>query len=244
MEIPSRAMRNHSTHVQTLLAEVCELPATVPLVFPSQNGAGLLLGIRSSHEQTREVVSDLGIPEVVVALPRNGFGEPRLWLGLHENWIGCRGNRLLFEQCAIRVYEGSRDMKPVQIVRLEWTTPRSVGGGVAAYDGQFAGHPHWHVDRGALQQSTYDATVFAGNEVETTEVEEFQEGLEVLEKEASDFHWLSGVHFPAHCSWMSTKWRGDFPCPHQNEPTSLDSLQSWWSGSLRYIGGELRKHRG
>lgn len=193
----------------------------------------------------RPVTTEFGVIEYALELPTSAQGHQRKYLvGLHEAWKPLRSkHKISFIQCSLRLYVSSANREPAHFLRLEWVAP---DGGV--YQGEHAGHPHWHIDRVVLAGSKVPEHSFEDpfHDVRAPAVEEFgpltvsqpvQQGGEF------DCSWIQKIHLPAQAGWIK-KWRGlDVPGPHQSEPGSFEELENWWTGSVRYLVRELSSLR-
>jgi hypothetical protein len=154
-------------------------------------------------------------------------------------------HKIRFRVAAVRLYIGASDEEIMQFLRLEWVAPSLDPDGAQVFDGMHAGHPHWHIDRGALVgQDDYLRAL------EALKAPEVESGVEIFAPSAGeasqrpvhDCSWLPRVHLPAQAGWMHEEWNANkVPGPHQCEPCSLAELDRWWVGALRYLIAELPK---
>jgi hypothetical protein len=192
------------------------------------------------------VVTDLGLSEIALRLPIPNSNQTKYWFALHERWQHKGRHRVAFVDCGLRLYIGSEDEEAHQILRLEWTAPFLNDDGEISYRGKHAAHPHWHVDRSALvgpQDALNALEVLTAPVQAPLGLEDFEPTLVLTEpppRFVHDCSWLHKIHLPARAQWMNTEWDGSkIPGPHQCEPSSLEELERWWAGALRYFSTEL-----
>lgn len=254
LRIDAADLKKHMAELTRALAHVCDLRQKGRLVtqVSPDDSAPLAVGVGAfgvvPASATTIVTSDLGGQEHIVALATTSSNE-RYWIGLHELWSPRGRRRLDFDSCGLRIYMGATGEEAVQILRLEWVAPKTEPDGTVRFDGEHAGHPHWHVDRAALVGSadylrSLDALTAPSATVGA--VETFGPGVEEPETPPNLVHdcsWLLRVHLAAQASWMNSRWDGaTSPGPHQIEPRSLKMLTTWLTGALYYISSEVRAH--
>jgi len=119
--------------------------------------------------------------------------------------------------------------------------------GILTYQGDRAGHPHWHVDRSALvgHEDYLRSLDILTAPTRLVEAEEFNESTADAppSQPLFDFSWLQKIHLPAQAEWMHPpSWDGHTkPEPHQSEPKDIEGLEHWWAGALKYCALELSK---
>lgn len=254
MQARKREVEEHTAQISRVLAKVCELTPTRPLVRLLSGQGGLhtgqvvlSVGGAIPVHSARTVTSDLGITEEVVALPVPSADSPRYWLGLHEEWAPSGRNKLDFVQCGLRLYVADLGANAAQMLRLEWVAPEKIGG-TEVFHGNRAAHPHWHIDRAALigpfefERSLEMITAPTC----VPELESFDESAINVNMPVDlsyDCSWLPKFHLPAQSGWMTALWDGQLvPGPHQNAPLTLEYLSRWWTGSLYYVAAEIAAH--
>jgi hypothetical protein len=236
-------LRGHATKIATVLDEVCGSFNAGLLVLAKE----LIIITSDSPPFSRRVTTDLGVSEFALRLPIPNAQQPRYWIGLHERWEWKSKHRIRFCDCGLRLYIGTSDEEPVQLLRLEWVAPTSNPDGEPVYQGKHAGHPHWHIDRSAL---VGPVDYWRSLDTLTTPALELQPEVEVFGQFTGDVNlsprlvydcsWFHKLHLPAQAQWMQWEWNGNaVPGPHQSEPSSLDDLNRWWAGALRYLAAEL-----
>jgi hypothetical protein len=226
--------------------EICHTSAASPLVREDEDQGAIVVNTFSHGQISRKVLTDLGSSEIALRIPIPDDVKPRFWIALHERWKPTGPHRLKFRDCGLRLYLGGTDEDAIQILRLEWVAPDEDPEGKPTYQGKHAGHPHWHIDRGAL---VGPADYLRALEVLTApdsvlEVEDFSSTTlpSELQTPRLDCSWLQHVHLPAHARWAQSTWDGrSVPGPHQNEPSTIQELTNWWAGSLRYFAAELSR---
>ena len=246
MEAKRTELKGHATNITTVLGEVCKVSQKGPLVLEQD----LLITISYSESLSRRVTTDLGGGEHALRLPIPAPERSRYWIGLHEQWKWKwkSKTKICFHDCGLRLYVGREDEDVVQVLRLEWKAPEVNAEGETVYDGKYAGHPHWHIDRSALigpEDYWHSLEIQTAPAVQMHhEPETFNENTisQVVARPIHDCSWLQQLHLPAQAGWMQSKWNGStVPGPHQSEPTDLAQLDGWWNGALRYLVSELRK---
>jgi hypothetical protein len=244
MEAKPTDLKSHAANIAKILHEVCDGSSAEPLV----QARDLVIATSNSAQLSRRVTTDLGGSEFALRLPIPNAQQARYWIGLHERWEGQAKRRIRFHDCGLRLYIGGKDEEAVQFLRLEWVAPTSDPDGEPIYQGKHAGHPHWHIDRSALvgpedYWRSLDALTAPAHELQS-ELEVFGEStvglISAQTRVVHDCSWLQKMHLPAHAQWMRSEWNGSaIPGPHQCEPSSLQELERWWNGALRYLVAEL-----
>jgi hypothetical protein len=242
MDVKPTELERHASGVNGLLREVSRAPQASQLVRISD-----LSVITQNSPVSRQVVTDLGATEYAIPIRSDGSAEPGLWIGVHERWVAVNKRRVRFSDCGLRLYSGGSSEDAVQVLRLEWVAPEVDEDGVSLYQGKHAGHPHWHIDRAALAgPETYWASLEALTLPSPIagEIEEFSGAVAATHlpdrRVVQDCSWLHRVHLPARAQWADVEWNGTtVPGPHQSEPESVESLERWWAGALRYLAAEL-----
>jgi hypothetical protein len=244
MEAKLTDLPHHLTVINSTLMEVCRTSVASPLVTDREEQGMIVVNTFDHGSLSRKVQTDLGSSEVALRLPIPDVAKPRFWIAMHEQWAPISRHRIRFHECGLRLYLGSVDEDAIQIVRLEWVAPTKDPEGVPSYQGKHAGHPHWHIDRGALvgpADYLHSLDVLTTPDAES-EMEDFS-SAEVSGEPARprlDCSWLQNVHLPAQARWAELLWDGqEIPGPHQNEPSNIQGLTNWWSGALRYFSTEL-----
>lgn len=244
MEAKRTALKDHATNIAKILDEVCDAASVGPLV----KAVDLVIATLNSTPLSRRVTTDLGGSEFALRLPIPDAQQARYWIGVHERWEWKGKRKIRFLDCGLRLYVGGKDEEAVQVLRLEWVAPTLDPDGEPIYQGRHAGHPHWHIDRPAL---VGPEDYWRSLETLTAPAPELQPELEDFSETAvdqipartrlvHDCSWLQKMHLPAQAQWMQSKWNGSaIPGPHQCEPSSLEELERWWAGSLRYLVAEL-----
>jgi hypothetical protein len=244
MIVKPAALDEHAKRLNGVLCEVSKASRHAQLL----GGAGLTFSVRNSP-LSHQAVTDLGATEYVLPLLGNQSTNDNLWIGVHERWVAVNKYRIRFNDCGLRLYMGQRDENVSQILRLEWVAPEEDENGQIVYQGAHAGHPHWHIDQSALVgPETYWASLDALTQPlnALSELEDF--GAEVVPSSPGtssrrivrDCSWLQRVHLAANARWADVGWNGtENPAPHQCEPESIESLNRWWAGALRYLRAEL-----
>jgi|ERR1700733_2778363 len=241
MEATRSELKKHAKHINAILQEVCDAPDRAPLVHLTDGT--IALAKTCPWALRREVISDLGYLETALRLPIPDTDNPRFWIAMQEKWEWKGQHRACFLQCGLRLYIGERNGEAIQLLRLEWVAP-TLHEGVQSYQGRYAGHPHWHIDRSALIGSEeYSRSLEALTAPMPQEVEDFSEVATSdgdTARPFRDFSWLQRIHLPARAQWMLQEWDGNqVPGPHQCEPKNLNELVNWWVGALRYLSTEL-----
>ncbi len=248
MEVRVEELDEHRTSLNSLLVEVSGAPDGTTLIRRND----LCLSTCGTEPYARSVVSDLDVVEFAVRLPVPSATQPRFWLALHECWRSASRRRVTFSDCGVRLYTGLDQSPPIQIMRLEWVAPVSSSEGGYIYQGAHAGHPHWHVDKDAFLSvkalyESLEALTAPPTEVSEVPTEEFSlENVSSPSEQSTppylDCSWMSAIHLPANAQWATVRWDGTTtPGPHQQKPESLNQVENWWEGSLRYIRAELRQ---
>jgi len=244
MEAKPTDLKGHASKIGRILDEVCGASRAGPLVLAGD----LIIATANCMPLSRRVTTDLGGGEFALRLPIPDAQQPRYWIALHEHWEWKNKHKIRFRDCGLRLYIGGKEEEAVQLLRLEWVAPTSDPDGEPIYQGKHAGHPHWHIDRSAL---VGPGDYWRSIEALTAPAPELQPELEVFSEATVDLipartrlvhdcSWLQKVHLPAEAEWMRSEWNGSaIPGPHQCEPSSLEELERWWAGALRYLVAEL-----
>jgi hypothetical protein len=245
MDTKRTDLAEHATGISKILTEISGASGSEPLVRIFDAAGSVVVRITDwSRARSRSVTTDLGQSEPALRLPVPP-NRPRLWLGLHERWEPTGRNRIRFRDCAVRLYIGASDEEALQFLRLEWVAPTLDPDGTQVYDGKYAGHPHWHIDRAALvgqDEYSHALELLTAPEL-ASDIEVFGTGVgERPQRFIHDCSWLPRMHLPAQAGWMHAEWDAcKVPGPHQSEPESLRQLDHWWAGALRYLIAELPK---
>jgi hypothetical protein len=244
MEAKRIELSHHVTSINSALMEVCRTSTASPLVRDLEDQGAVVVNTFDHGPLSRKVLSDLGSGEVALRLPIPDVGRPRFWIALHERWIPISRHKIRFRECGLRLYVGAADEDAIQILRLEWIAPTEDPEGIPSYQGKHAGHPHWHIDRAALvgpADYLRSVEVLTAPDAEP-EIEDFSATTTSADhaRPRLDCSWLQNVHLPAQTRWAQMAWDGQkIPGPHQNEPSNIQELTNWWTGSLRYFAAEL-----
>jgi hypothetical protein len=252
LQIDSDNLQRHMGDLSRTLLRVCGIRARTPIVVRSHpDSSPVAVGVSAfsvPRDATTIVRSDLGPQEQVIALA-TGASSERYWLGLHEFWTPRPRRKLDFDSCGLRLYVGRSDEEVAQLLRLEWVAPKTDTDGVEQFDGQHAGHPHWHIDRAALVGSEdylRSLDVLTAPHIVDQAVEVFDPNAASAETSPGLLHdcsWLLNVHLAAHANWMNRHWDGaTTPGPHQSQPETLKKLTTWLTGALHYVAWEVRAH--
>ena len=241
MQTTPAELRKHASRINAVLLETSDASDPAPLLNLVDGTIALATSCPSAL--CREVTTDLGRRELALRLPIPDANHPRFWVGLQEHWKWKSRRKLSFIECGLRLYLGERDEEAIQFLRLEWVAP-SFEDGIQIFQGEHAGHPHWHVDRSALVgQEDYLRSLDILTTPAPQEAEEFSDAIALPTRAQPllDFSWLHKMHLPAQAGWMHPpSWDGrTIPGPHQSEPASLAELELWWAGALRYFAAEL-----
>jgi hypothetical protein len=241
MDVTRTELQKHTKHINAVLQETCDATDPAPLIQLADGT--IALATSCPWALRREVTSDLGVRETALRLPIPDTDNPRFWIAMQEQWQWISSHRARFLHCGLRLYSGERSGEAIQFLRLEWVAPKTLDG-IPSYQGKHAGHPHWHIDRSVLIGRTeYSRFLGIPTDPVQQEAEEFSEAVtsdNAAARAAHDFSWLQKIHLPAHAQWMLQLWDGSkIPGPHQCEPNSLDELERWWAGALRYVSSEL-----
>jgi hypothetical protein len=236
-----RELKAHVISLNKVLREICDAPQSQRLV---EQKDGYVFVISSSTPLARTVTTDLGRTEAALRLPIPDAEQPRYWIGLHELWKWEDRRTIRFQESGLRLYVGGADEEALQFLRLEWIAPSEDPDGKFVYQGNHAGHPHWHIDRSALVGAEEHLRSLEVLTSPDRAVEEFSDTTTRLDAGLTrlvyDCSWLQQMHLPAQADWMRQEWDGRaLPAPHQCEPQSLRRLASWWTGALRYLIAEL-----
>jgi hypothetical protein len=244
MEANPTDLKSHAANIAKILDDVCDGSSAAPLV----QARDLIIATSNSAQLSRRVTTDLGGSEFALRLPIPDAQQARYWIGLHERWEAQSKRKIRFRDCGLRLYMSGKDEEPVQFLRLEWVAPTSNPDGEPLYQGKHAGHPHWHIDRSALvgpedYWRSLEALTAPAPELKS-ELEVFSETMvertPAQSRLVHDCSWLQKMHLPAQAQWMRSEWNGSsIPGPHQCEPSSLEELERWWNGALRYLVAEL-----
>jgi hypothetical protein len=243
MEATSEELQKHRTRINALLLDICDASDPAPLIQLADGTLALASSCPSSL--CREVTTDLGLRETALRLPIPDTLHPRFWIAMQEQWKWKSKKKLRFIECGLRLYLGQRDEPATQFLRLEWVAPELGRDGALIYQGEHAGHPHWHLDRSALvgHEDYLRALDILTAPATQAEAEEFNESLAIVTppRPLVDFSWLQNIHLPAQAEWMHPpSWDGrTIPGPHQSEPKNIAGLEHWWAGALKYFTAEL-----
>jgi hypothetical protein len=237
MEAKSAQFNNHVAQISLILKNECRTSNVGALVTTQDFYITIPNGPTPPF---RKVTTDFGRIESALELPiSNKRHQRKYWVGLHESWQKVSKHKIRFMDCSLRLYVGNANQEPVHFLRLEWVAPEANSG---AYQGEHAGHPHWHIDRPVLAGSkSLSRSLVESGQDEIPALEEFSELTFSSETilDPIDCSWIQEVHIPAQAGWMK-KWNGtDVPGPHQSEPDDFGALENWWAGALRYFVHEL-----
>ena len=241
--------------------------------LPSENGAcyidrdELVPGTATlrSRNFRNEIAQRYGGNDVPVVLLRSdqSDGEPRFWLGWHEEWQppnGPRvGKRLQFGSSAITIYLGREGRIKRQLLRAEWAGPYEINDGRYIFQAHGSAHPHWHVDgiRGYLTDvsRSWDRLISerdAARDLAVDRVRDF--GDEHAERDIaglfamptislpgpSDLAWTE-IHLAACALWAEDPWPGPSG-PHNmhaRNPESCQQVRLWLTSCVRYLQAEI-----
>jgi hypothetical protein len=233
----------HTATISAILQSECKISEAGPLVIDHEFQIAIP---NRAMPPFRQVTNDSGIVSCVLELPISTKRHQRkYWVGLHESWALVSRHKIRFSQCSLRLYVGGPNQDPTQFLRLEWVAPDADSG---KYPGEHAGHPHWHIGRTVLAESTALMSTLEGSVPDQDPaVEEFGALTGPREppqgEDFVDWSWVQNIHLPAQAGWIK-KWNGtDIPGPHQSEPDNFEALENWWAGALRYFVHEFTSLR-
>lgn len=208
-------------------------------------------------ELRNEQVQAAGIvfPEGVVAdLAPAANDESILYFGYNEQWQPARSQEHIeFVSSNLRFVIGGIEEMPSLHFRLEWAGAKTHGG-VVAYPGRGAAHPHWqfHVDEGWIDPP-FPAADRAGDDAIEIDLESAIEEIDLSDHNggvAAALHptrrisaTLAGfhhLHLPARTMWHDLVC--DMPevaTPQQHTPESEDQIDRWVISALRYLKSEF-----
>jgi hypothetical protein len=198
------------------------------------------------------------LPQGVVAeLAPAANDESILYFGYSEEWQPARGrDQIEFVSSNLRfVIAGIEEMPDLRF-RLEWAGAKT-DGGIVAYPGSGAAHPHWQfdVDAGWID-FPFPAADRAGDGAVEIDLEPAVEEIDLGDNNrgvAANLHsarrisaTLAGfhhLHLPARTMWHDLLCvMPEVATPQQHTPASEDQIDRWVISALRYLRSEFQAY--
>lgn len=202
--------------------------------------------------------ADLGLPEGVVAeLAPAENDESILYFGYNEEWQpASRRDQVEFVSSNLRFAISGIEEMPDLRFRLEWAGAKT-DGGVVAYPGSGAAHPHWQfdVDVGWIDVAFPDGFSVVDDAIEINlepDIEEIDltDGIESTVSAVKPARRISAtlasfrhLHLPARTMWhdILCSMPGN-AAPQQHTPDSEDQIDRWVISALRYLRSEFQNY--
>lgn len=257
LRISTGELAHHRKNLDALFRKALKGGAQSHYVISTNSAGGVALVLARNAPFTYNVVSNVGISEIVLVIAAGSKG--RLAFSFYEHWETSGSRNFVFSQASLRFYWLYDDGGPqdIQIFRLEWVGMEKKiklpdeEEYVFVFQGEHAAHPHWHFDRLARYEDRAQLLAdLHGNEEEVAvnldEISDVElERLTAPERSRPlDLRWFPKIHFPALAGWeRGEPW--DTHCefrPHQSLPENSKQLESWVYSALCYIKYEVDKH--